>query len=138
MMLTDVYTQVQAKRVLFQLLKEREPHQNISHKAMPLPPAHVAFIDSKPYEAWYLIQIETDDPIEPALTVGAIYLSKVREIGIGILKAHRGQGYAKQAIQALREKHPGPVLANINPHNKASRRLFDKMGFNLLQVTYAA
>jgi RimJ/RimL family protein N-acetyltransferase len=138
MSLVDVYTHPEAVDVLYKLLKEREPHQNISHNGMPTRKDHVAFVESKPYKAWYLIQIATDEPINPDLTVGAIYLTKAREVGIGILKAHRGHGHARNAIQALRQMHPGKLLANINPHNKASRRLFEKLGFNFLQVTYHA
>jgi RimJ/RimL family protein N-acetyltransferase len=61
--------------------------------------------------------------------VGAVYLTRQREVGIGILKAHRGHGYAEKGIRLLLEQHPGRALANINPSNGASIRLFHKLGF---------
>lgn len=136
MTLQDVYSQQEPLDVLWRLMKEREPHQNISHKTMPTKEQHRAFFDGKPYMDWRYIMIGGELP-GALIPVGAIYLTHQREIGIGILKQHRGHGYAKEAIRMLRELHPGPCLANINPHNKASRRMFEKLGFNLLQVTYA-
>jgi RimJ/RimL family protein N-acetyltransferase len=131
MRLETVYGHPQAKDILFKLLKEREPHQSISHRKMPDWEQHCEFVDSRPYPFWYLIEV--DDTY-----LGAVYLTGNREIGIAVLKKHRGKGYAKQAIAQLRRVHPGQVLANINPNNKESRRMFEKLGFSLLQVTYRA
>jgi RimJ/RimL family protein N-acetyltransferase len=130
MILADVYSAPDSARVLYDLLAEREPHQNISHKAMPSWESHVAFVTSSPYQAWYLIQ-------DGGETVGAIYLTGAGEIGVGIFKKHHGKGYAKRAIAALIEKHgPRRYLANINPSNRASIALFASLGFTHLQSTY--
>jgi RimJ/RimL family protein N-acetyltransferase len=117
-------------RLLYVLLGEREPEQSISHKEMPEWDEHVAFVQSRPYKAWYVV---TDDGVP----VGATYLSKQNEIGIAIFKAHRGKGYAKEAIQELMKHHDGPFLANINPNNWVSRCLFESLGFKFIQVTYS-
>ena len=114
----------------YRLLLEREPEQNISHKEMPTWEAHCSFVRSRPYLAWYWFESADGQP------AGCVYLSKQREIGVGVLKAHRGQGLAKEAITELMRLHPGRFLANINPHNSQSARLFHSMGFKLLQVTY--
>ena len=42
-------------KFLFELLKERDPKANISHKKMPSYATHVKFIKSKPYTKWYVI-----------------------------------------------------------------------------------
>lgn len=130
MILRDVYDQYEVACVhLFALLREREPHESISHKAMPSFADHCAFVAGQPYEAWYLI--EADDYVR-----GAIYLTDRREIGIAIYKGHRGHGYAEDAITELMRRQGGGFLANINPENTASLMLFRKLGFGgPVQVT---
>lgn len=113
----------------YRLMKERLPHQNISHKEMPTWVQHLCFIASKPYLAWYIIKVDN-------IPVGAIYLTRVREIGIGILSEWQGRGYATQAIDELMKLHPGKFIANINPANEASIALFKKLGFSgPIQIT---
>jgi RimJ/RimL family protein N-acetyltransferase len=129
MRLVDVYTHPEAEDLLWRLLMEREPYQSISHKGMPSLTGHLAFVRSKPYPHWYLIDCGE--------LVGAVYLTKMREVGVGILKAFRGNGYGKYSVTQLLEKHPGPVLANINPQNLPSIKMFLDLGFQLKQVTYA-
>jgi RimJ/RimL family protein N-acetyltransferase len=129
MRLVDVHSEPQAVDVLWQLLSERSPEVNISHRAMPTPAEHAAFIASRPYAHWYLIDVGS--------FAGAVYLSKQREIGVGVLKRYRGQHYGRNAVLMLMEKHPGRFLANINPRNEDSLRMFQGLGFFQLQVTYA-
>lgn len=116
--------------VPFQLLQERELHENISHREMPTWDEHRAFALSNPYHSWYWFE-----GLE-GLAGGCIYLSKQREIGVGVLRAHRGNGFAKQAIAELMRLHPGRFLANVAPGNGPSHRLFESLNFKPLQVTY--
>jgi RimJ/RimL family protein N-acetyltransferase len=128
--LVDVYESDAALKVLYRLMQERTPEVNISHRAMPDWDAHCAFVASRPYDAWYLIH-DDDAP------VGGIYLSKMSEIGVFILRAHRGHGYGKRAIELLMQKHPRErFLANINPANTASIGFFQALGFRHIQNTY--
>ena len=60
---------------LYDLLKNRDPIANISHKKMPSYDEHVYFILSNPYTIWYTIEYEGEK-------TGSIYLSKQDEIGI--------------------------------------------------------
>jgi RimJ/RimL family protein N-acetyltransferase len=129
MRLIDAYTHPYAEDLLWRLLMEREPYQNISHTKMPSLDGHRAFIASRPYPHWYVIDCGE--------LVGGVYLTKLREVGVGILRAFRGNGYGKSAVNQLLEKHPGPVLANINPQNLPSIKMFLDLGFKLKQVTYA-
>jgi len=115
--------------LLYRLLAERGDEVNISHKEMPSWGAHVLFVESHPYEAWYFICDH-----EP---VGACYLTHQNEIGVFVFAEHQKKGYARQAIGALIEKHgPGRYLANVNPRNEASRFLFQGLGFKHCQNTY--
>lgn len=114
---------------LYDLLAERTPEQSISHKMMPTWEEHERFTCSAPYLAWYVIE-------DVGYLRGAIYLSKQREIGVGILRKHQRKGYARAAVLELMRLHPGRFLANVNPKNEASRKLWESLGFNLLQVTY--
>lgn len=115
---------------LFSLLLERTPEQSISHKVMPTWDEHLAFVRSHPYTAWHMIADDNK-------WVGAIYLSKQREIGVAILKKYQRKGYGRAAVMELMRLHPGKFLANIAPKNEASIRFFESIGFTHLQNTYA-
>lgn len=115
---------------LFNLLKEREPEENISHKKLPTYSEHTKFVNSKPYSKWYIIE-------NGKIKVGSIYLSKNNEIGIFIKKKFQGNNFATIALSLLKEKNPRKkYLANINPKNIKSKKLFKKNGFKLIQHTY--
>lgn len=115
---------------LYNLLRERPAEANISHKAMPTFPEHVAFLLSKPYAAWCIASAGGID-------IGSAYLTKQNEIGVFLLERFRGKGLGPLVIEALMERHPGSrFLANIAPKNEASRRVFESLGFKLIQQTY--
>lgn len=116
-------------RVLWELLLERTPEQSISHKGMPTFDQHIRFIQSMPYAAWYFIQSNSE-------IIGTIYLTHQREVGISIFNKHQGEGHGRVAIRLLKRKHPGKLLANINPKNKVSKKFFKSMNFKLIQETY--
>lgn len=129
-----------AEEYLWELLQERTPEQSISHKKMPTWDDHVAFFRARPYESWYLIGDTRGHAELVAATdiVGAVYLSKQQEIGVAVFERFRGKGYAKWAIKELMRLHPKErYLANINPANEASIKLFQSLGFGgPIQVTY--
>lgn len=115
---------------LYALLLEREPHHNISHKAMPTVEQHLAFVRSNPYAGWYLVH-------EGRAIVGAIYLTHADEIGVFIFKRYQGRGHGKCAVKMLIDGRKGyRLLANIAPGNEASRSMFEKLGFTLIQNTF--
>jgi RimJ/RimL family protein N-acetyltransferase len=119
-----------APKLLYQLLEERDMHVNISHRRMPTWKEHIRFIARRPYDFWYLIKSEQ-------YYVGAIYLTSMSEIGIGILLQWRGRGFGPAAIKALMRKHPRDrFLANINPKNVKSIGMFQDMGFHIIQQTF--
>lgn len=119
---------------LYTLLEEREPYQSISHERMPEYPEHLAFVMSRPYEAWYLIESEALHGTK----VGCIYLTKQREIGVTVLRAFHRYGFARMSAMAMMQLHPGRFLANINPANIPSESLWRSLGFKLIQHTYEA
>lgn len=128
--LIDIYSRLDYYATeLYHLLAERTPEQSISHRHMPTMKEHLAFIESRPYQAWYEI-------VADARSVGAVYLSKQREIGVAIFARYWGNGYGKAAVSELMRLHPGRYLANVNPANAASRALFEDLGGKLIQVTY--
>ena len=124
-----------AKSILWDLLAERSPEQSISHKGMPTPGEHNAFVDralKDEYHAWYLIQADSK-------FVGSIYLTDRYEIGVSVFKAHQGHGYGPMAVRLLMDvfRHAPKFLANINPANEPSRKMFEKLGFKKIQETYS-
>jgi RimJ/RimL family protein N-acetyltransferase len=129
-MLIDVYSEPTARIVLWELLNNRDPIANISHRKMPTWDEHVAFVASKPYKAWYLIKYE-------GKLAGAIYLTHLNEIGIHLFKNVQKKGVGKEAIDELIKLHPAKrYLANIAPYNMNSINFFEKQGFKLIQRTY--
>lgn len=116
--------------MLYNMLAEREPHETISHSRMPTLEEHKAFVMRVPYKGWYFIH--NNDAI-----VGSIYITYANEIGIHITKPNRRCGYAELAIAVLIKLHKEKFyLANINPNNEKSVRLFTKIGFGHIQNTY--
>ena len=119
-----------APQLLYELLEEREPRVNISHRVMPSWKQHCKFIARRPYSAWYLIKSRDD-------YVGTIYLTALNEIGISILARWRGIGFGPRAVRLLMRKHGRKrYLANINPRNEKSIRMFQRIGFHIIQQTY--
>lgn len=119
-----------AVALAYKLLSEREPHESISHRAMPSWERHRWFVTMRPYPVWYWFRSLSGAP------AGCIYLTNQREIGVGVLKEFRGHGLAGAAIESLQVRHPGRFLANINPANEASIALFRKLGFGgPIQIT---
>ena len=115
---------------LFELLKERDPRANISHKKMPSYDEHIKFIKSKPYTRWYII-------LKSKERVGSIYLSKNDEIGIFLSKEYQKKNIGNTALVELIRKNPRKrYLANVNPKNKKSSTFFNKNNFKLIQHTY--
>jgi GNAT superfamily N-acetyltransferase len=115
---------------LFGLLSERDKITNISHIEMPTFAQHHWFLLTRPYLEWNLIVADGD-------RVGSIYVSRDHEIGIFILKAYRGKGYGKKAVDKVKERYKGCVLlANINPKNSPSIKMFEEEGFEHIQNTY--
>lgn len=126
------------EQILYDLLKEREPHQSISHGQMPTWEEHLGFIERPGYRVWYIIFSDEDQP------VGSIYLTGRNEIGVSIFKQHRRKGYASWAIKTVmsrfrrtRRVWMGKFYANINPENADSIALFRSLGYEVLQVTLA-
>ena len=117
-------------KFLFDLLKERNPRVNISHKKMPTYNQHRKFIKSKPYSKWYII-------LKSKQKIGSIYLSKNDEIGIFLSKKFQGKNVGNFALNKLMKKNPRKrFLANVSPKNKKSIEFFKKNGFKLIQYTF--
>jgi len=117
-------------RFLYNLLMERNPRENISHKKMPTYNEHLSFVSAKPYSKWYVIMYRVNK-------VGSIYLTSQNEIGIFIKKSFQNKQIGNIALRKLIQKNPKKrYLANVNPKNKKSIRFFKNSGFKLIQYTF--
>ena len=117
-------------RFLYDLLMERNPRANISHKKMPTYNEHVSFVSAKPYSKWYVILYRVNK-------VGSIYLTSQNEIGIFIKKSFQNKQIGNIALRKLIKKNPKKrYLANVNPKNKKSIRFFKNNGFKLIQYPF--
>lgn len=141
--LRDIYAgegpSVEDVGFLYSLLRERQPQESISHTTMPTLRAHTQFVLNRPYATWRIADWW-------AVPVGAVYLTHRNEIGIAIRIVHQGHGMGTAVLREfLQSVKPLPAepglrvghfLANINPGNLRSKRLFERNGFRLKQVTY--
>ena len=117
-------------KFLFDLLKERDPRVNISHRNIPTYRQHAKFNKSKPYSKWYII-------LKSKQKIGSIYLSKNDEIGIFLSKKFQGKNVGNFALNELMKKNPRKrFLANVNPKNKKSISFFKNNNFKLIQYTF--
>jgi GNAT superfamily N-acetyltransferase len=121
---------------LYRLLQERTASINISHRKLPPYYQHRAFWQSEPYPQVKIILLS--EAYLQSLPVGYWYLTAENEIGIFIRKPWHGQGIGTRVLRHILSRNRGKrLLANINPRNEGSIRLFSKAGFTHIQNTYA-
>lgn len=162
--LLDLYQAGQIRQgaleFLYELMQEREPEVNISHRDLPSFEQHRGFVTRRPYRFWYMIEAEIYSKSEPGqigpssseesitqLWIGYISVTQANEIGLVLRKPYRGCGYGPAAIAQLMQLHrPNPPLegsrnghwlANIAPTNEHSKHIFQKLGFRKIQETYS-
>ena len=117
-------------RFLYDLLKERNPRTNISHKKMPTYRQHVSFVSSKPYSKWYVVLYDDS-------RVGSLYLSKQNEIGISFVDSSSHDQLGNHVLQLLIKKNPRKrYLANVSPLNKKLQNFFINNGFTQIDLSY--
>lgn len=117
-------------KFLYELLSERDPIVNISHKKMPTYEEHVRFVASKPYLHWKIIYFNNKKS-------GSVYLTKQNEIGIFVKKELQGKKIGSRVLELIMKQNgPGRYLANVSPKNKKSIIFFKNHGFRLIQHTY--
>lgn len=151
--LVDIYDGARirdgALEFLYELMKEREPEINISHRELPTFEQHRQFVTRRPYRFWYLIEavdFETRNPARDHPWIGYVSATHSNEIGIVLLKDWRGHGFGKLVVQELIALHrPNPAepsvrtgtwIANVAPANERSRRMFEGLGFRKIQETF--
>ena len=83
---------------LYEMLKERDSTINVTHKELPSFNKHLEFIKSNPYDAWYIIEIESKQ-------VGHIWLDNVDRIGWFTKKEFKGFGFVILAFEELKRLH---------------------------------
>lgn len=117
-------------RFLYDLLQQRKPEVNISHKKMPTFKQHEKFVSSKPYKKWYIVKFLNE-------SIGSIYLSYQNEIGFFLKKEYEKNAIRNYILDLFIKKNPqSEYFVNINPKNKKLIMFFQKNGFTLLQKTY--
>ena len=115
---------------LYNLLKERNPISNISHKKMPSFRSHIKFVSSKPYKKWYVIKMSNN-------SIGSIYLSYQNEIGFFLKKEYDDVTISNSVIKSFMKKNPlNEYIVNISPKNTKLIKFYKNLGFSLLQKTF--
>ena len=114
---------------LYEMLKERDSTVNVTHQKLPLFNEHLEFIKSKPYDAWYIIEIESKQ-------VGHIYIDNENRIGWFIKIEFKGFGFVIPAFEELKILHKRKnYLGKVNPNNFEAQNLLTKLKF-VLKNTY--
>lgn len=125
--ITSIYEEPRAVSYLYALLVDRGPDESINHKTMPTFKEHEAFIASRPYAGWYLI--ENDEVV-----IGEVHVAPDGGIGVALFKRFQGFGIGSLAIPEVMRRHRLPrYFARINPKNIRSARVFMKLGFELCE-----
>ena len=115
---------------LFELLKNRDQFENISHKIMPTFKNHEKFVNSKPYFKWYIIY-------EDLKKIGSTYITNQNEIAIHFLNIKNYEGFFLESLEIIIKKNSKKrFLLNISPKNKKLKRIVEKNKFKLIQHTY--
>jgi len=114
---------------LYEMLKERDSTVNVTHQKLPLFNEHLEFIKSKPYDAWYIIEIESKQ-------VGHIYIDNENRIGWFIKIEFKGFGFVIPAFEELKILHKRKIyFGKVNPNNFEAQNLLTKLKF-VLKNTY--
>jgi len=118
------------QQFLWNMLRDRDPRVNISHKEMPTRKQHDSFVLSHPYKDWWIITQDEQ-------WGGHCYVTDQNEIGIHLLPNFQHQGIGRTAIhRIISQGGSGRYLANIAPTNVASQDFFRSLGFKLIQYTF--
>ena len=122
-------------KFLYDLLKDRlkQEYINISHKRLPTYEEHVDFVNNR---SGYLVHFIICNADKLDECFGCVYITENDEIGVHIATPFQHKGYGSMAVMDLLEMYPGKYYANINPLNTKSIKMFEKLGFKPLQVTY--
>lgn len=113
---------------LWEIMEERlsEPHSNISHIQMPTREQHEAFVRKMPYKGWFVVGLKKPFYYD----VGVTYITHKNELGIYIKQSYRRQGIGSATLDQMIDKYgQQELIANINPMNDRSIRLFEGKGF---------
>ena len=139
MIFTDIRFHAEGAALAWQLLLERPTEANISHSILPTPDEHEDFVAHHPYRVWLVIAVD-------GVSVGALYLTMMNEVGIAILAAHRRKGYGTAAVRKIIDAWPPLAkqtgvrnehyIAHVAPENVKSMKMFTQMGARLLNLTY--
>lgn len=111
-------------RFFYELLKQRNPSENISHRKMPTYREHCAFNDSFPYLHDF-VMLDKDE------RVGRIYVTSKGEVGV-----HTVNGYYEEALELACGELKGKKFFNVAPGNKTLIDFLTRKGYRLIQQTY--
>ena len=115
---------------LFELLNERNPNTNISHRKLPTYKQHVKFVLSKPYFRWYIIKNNLK-------SIGSVYLSNQNEIAVCLKNGLEWERIQSHVLKIIMKKHPRDrFFLNSSPKNRKLMQFFKKSGFKLIQYTF--
>jgi len=111
---------------LYDLLKNRNPKENISHKNMPTYREHLEFVKNHTYKKYYIVYKNN-------IRVGRVYITDKNEIGISLLKKH---SRLKRILFKNFSFHPLVKFVNVSSKNKSDQKILKDLGYKIIQHTY--
>jgi len=113
-------------RFLYDLLKNRNPKENISHRDMPTYREHLEFVKNHTYKRYYIVYKNN-------IRVGRVYITDKNEIGISLLKKY---SRLKRILFKNFSFHPFVKFANVSSRNKLDQKILKDLGYKIIQYTY--
>jgi RimJ/RimL family protein N-acetyltransferase len=110
---------------LYDMLKERDTTINVTHERLPTFNEHKNFLNSQPYDAWYIIELESK-------MVGNIWIDNQNRIGFFVKNQYKGFGLIVPAFHELKRIHRrSNYFGKVNPKNFESQKLLKHLNFVL-------
>lgn len=121
--------------LLYDLLNTRT--YSISHESMPSHSNHKKFVDSNPYEHWYIIYDHSD-------AIGSFYIQEDNSIGLNLSKLSVGiisnlaEFIEKEFSpnEPIASKVPPYFFINVPQSNKRLSRILERSGHKPIQISH--
>lgn len=123
---------------LWDLFQQKPTHKKISSVQELSFDAHTAFVKNHPYEAWMIIELQSQD-------LGSVFLTKFNEVGISLLPAenHRFLEVLKAIVEEFRPLpqipsfRNGSFVINSSVNDVKQITAVEQIGAKPIQVTHS-
>ena len=135
--LIKIKTSKEDSQLLYEILKERDKKNNISHKIMPTFKEHINFVKSSPYRYWFFIKKANN-------LIGSTYITYNNEITVILLKKNKNNFINTlklilthiKPLRGIASRRNQNFTLNLAPNNRFYIDILDKLGQKKIQETF--